>query len=98
MRALSPDIPPDVAHVIRGLPPDVKRSVKQAIRALSQDPQIGTPLIGELTGLWKYRARRFRIVYEVDQARGKLRIAAVGHRKGIYEELTEAMRRSPSKR
>jgi hypothetical protein len=37
--------------------------------------------------------RRFRIVYAVDRAGGALRIAAVGHRKQVYDELTEAMRR-----
>ena len=98
MRALSPDIPPHVAAVIRRLPPDVKRSVKQALRALVRNPQIGAPLIGELAGLWKYRVRRFRIVYEVNRAHGVVRIVAVGHRKGIYDEVTEAVRRLPRTR
>lgn len=94
MRWLAPDIPPHVAEVIRRLPPDVKRSVKQAIRALAQNPQIGAPLIGDLAGLWKYRVRRFRIVYEVERARRALRIVAVGHRAVIYDELSQAARRS----
>ncbi len=90
MRLLAPDIPPHVAGVIRRLPPDVKRSVKQAIRALAQKPQIGAPLIGDLAGLWKYRVRRFRIVYQVDRARRALLIVAVGHRTVIYDELSQA--------
>lgn len=93
MRSLAPDIPPHVADVIRSLPPDVKRSVKQAIRAIVQEPEIGAPLIGELTGFWKFRVRRFRVVYEVDRARGALRIVAIGHRSVIYDELSEAARR-----
>jgi mRNA interferase RelE/StbE len=93
MRVLSADIPPHVAEVIRRLPPDVKRSVRQAVCALVRNPQIGTPLIGELAGLWKYRVRRFRIVYEVNRAHGAVRIVAVGHRRGIYDEVTEAVRR-----
>jgi mRNA interferase RelE/StbE len=87
MRLLAPDIPPHVAAVIRRLPPDVKLSVKQAIRALAENPGIGTPLIGDLAGFWKYRVRRFRIVYEVDRSRRALRIIAVGHRTVIYDEL-----------
>ena len=94
MRLLAPDIPPHVADVIRRLPPDVKHSVKQAIRALAQTFQIGTPLIGDLAELWKYRARRFRIAYEVDRARRALRIVTVGHRAVIYDELSQAARRS----
>lgn len=94
MRPLSPDIPPHVAQVIRRLPPEVKHGVKQAIRALARDPQIGAPLIGDLAGFWKYRVRRFRVVYEVDRARRALRVVAVGHRNVIYEQLSEAMRRA----
>ncbi|MBI1814017.1 MAG: type II toxin-antitoxin system RelE/ParE family toxin [Deltaproteobacteria bacterium] len=96
MRLLAPDIPPHVSDVIRRLPPDVKHSVKQAIRALAQSPQIGAPLIGELASLWKYRVRRFRIVYEVDRAHRALRIVAVGHRAVIYDELSQSAKRKPS--
>ena len=63
MPVFRPDVPPHVAEVIRHLPPDLKRGVKHAIRALSMDPFSGEPLVRELEGLWKYRVRRFRIVY-----------------------------------
>ena len=51
MAAYRPDIPPHIVEVIRHLPPDVKRSVKQALRSLSADPLVGTPLKRELLGL-----------------------------------------------
>ena len=86
MAIYRPDIPPHVAAAIRGLAPDVKRGVRAAIRALSADPRHGEPLRGELTGLWKYRVRRFRIVYAIDRASRALRIHAVGHRRSIYDE------------
>ena len=87
MRRLPPEIPPHVAAVVRQLPPDLKRGVRAALRALSEDPGLGEPLRGELEGLWKYRVRRFRIVYAVDRRRGRLRIMAIGHRRAVYEEL-----------
>ena len=87
MAAFRPDIPPEVAEVIRHLPPDVKRGVKHALRALSVDPDSGEPLRRELEGLWKYRVRRFRIVYAIDRSQGTIRIVAVGHRRWIYEEV-----------
>ncbi len=93
MRPFAADIPPHVAEAIRRLPPDIKKTVKQAIRALVQDPAIGAPLVGDLAGLWKYRARRFRIVYEVDRRGRTLRIVAVGHRAAIYAELSRRPRR-----
>jgi mRNA-degrading endonuclease RelE of RelBE toxin-antitoxin system len=93
MAGYRPDIPPHVAAVLRHLPPDVKRGVKAAIRALSADPAGGEPLQGELKGLMKYRVKRFRVVYQLDRARRVLRIVAVGHRRAVYEELADAIRR-----
>ena len=66
MSSFRPDIPPHVAEVIRSLHPDLKRSIKAAIRGIAADPECGEPLIRELDGLWKYRVRRFRIVYAID--------------------------------
>lgn len=81
------DIPPHVAEVIRHLPPDVKRGVKAALRALAADPGRGDPLVRELEGLWKYRVRRFRVVYAIDRRTRLIRVVAVGHRRRIYEDV-----------
>lgn len=87
-----PRIPPHVAGIIRHLPPDVKRGVKAAIRVLSNNPAAGEPLQRELEGLWKYRVKRFRVVYAVDRQRRILRVMAVGHRRAVYEELADLVR------
>jgi len=88
-----PDIPPHVAEVIRSLHPDLKRSVKAAIRGIATDPECGEPLLRELDGLWKYRVRRFRIVYSIDRKKRVIRLMAVGHRRHVYEELTVRLTR-----
>ena len=98
MPVFRPVIPPHVAAVIRRLHPDLKRSVKQAIRSLSRDPLSGEPLLRELEGLRKYAVRRFRIVYAVDRERRIVRIYAVGHRREIYDDLAEKIRRSKDRR
>mgnify|MGYP001588876067 FL=1 len=97
MAVFRPDIPPHVAEVVRRLPPDLKRSVKQALRALCSDPFSGEPLLRELAGLRKYRVRRFRIVYGIDRGRRLLRIFAVGHRREIYEQVADQLRRTPAR-
>jgi mRNA interferase RelE/StbE len=103
MAVYRPDIPPRVAEIVRHLPPDVKRSVKQALRALSADPFAGAPLMRELSGLWKFKVRRFRIIYEVERKARVIRIFAIGHRREVYEELADRLRqvarcaRSPSR-
>ncbi len=87
MPRFAPDVPPHVAEIIRQLPPGIKRGVKQALRALSADPDAGEPLRGELEGLWRYRVRRFRIVYRPDKTRRVLEVFAVGPRRTIYEQV-----------
>jgi mRNA interferase RelE/StbE len=88
-----PDIPPHVAEVIPSLHPDLKRSIKAAVRGIATDPECGEPLLRELDGLWKYRVRRFRIVYAIDRKKRVIRLMAVGHRRHVYEELTVRLTR-----
>ena len=89
MAPFRPDLAPHVAEIPRHLPADLKRIVKSALRALATDPRAGEPLIRELEGFWKYRVKRFRIVYAIHTGRRTVRILAVGHRKRIYEQLVE---------
>ena len=88
------DIPPQVAEVIRSLHPELKRSVKFAVRAIAANPECGEPLRRELEGLWKFRVRRFRVVYSVGRKKRTIRVMAVGHRRRMYEELAEELKRS----
>jgi mRNA interferase RelE/StbE len=87
------DIPPHMPEILRHLPPELKRPIRSALRALSVDPALGEPLVRELEGLWKYRVRRFRILYAVNRRSRVLRVYAVGHRRTIYEEVAAAVRR-----
>jgi mRNA interferase RelE/StbE len=80
------------------LPPDVKRSIKQALRSLTTDPFSGAPLIRELSGLWKFKVRRFRIIYEVARQARVIRIFAIGHRREVYEELADRLRQGARKK
>jgi mRNA interferase RelE/StbE len=70
----------------------LKRGVEQALRSLSADPFGGTPLVGELTGLWRIKVRQFRIIYELDPKARLVRIFAIGHRREIYEEVADRLR------
>jgi mRNA interferase RelE/StbE len=72
----------------------LKRSIKAAVRAIASDPECGEPLLRELDGLWKYRVRRFRIVYALERKTRVIRLIAVGHRRNVYEELSARVRRT----
>ena len=91
MAIYRPDIPPHVAEIVRHLPPELKQGIKQALRSLSADPFAGTPLIGELTGLWRVKVRRFRIVYELDRKARMIRVFAIGHRPEVYEDVADRL-------
>jgi mRNA interferase RelE/StbE len=93
MKPFQPIIPPHVAEIILPLHPDLKQSIKAAIRAIAADLVYGEPLHRELEVLRTYRVRRFRIIYAVDHKTGAVRLMAVGHRRSIYEELTERIRK-----
>lgn len=91
MPMFRPDIPPHVSEIIRHLSPDLKGSIKAAIRSLCVNPNEGEPLVKELEGLWKYRVKRFRIVYTIDRRHKVIRVMAIGHRRSVYEEVTERL-------
>jgi len=87
------EIPPHVADSIRHLPPDVRGAVKAALRGLASNPDLGELLGGDLEGLRKFRVRRYRVVYAADRRARIVRIFAIGHRRGIYDEVVERTRR-----
>jgi mRNA-degrading endonuclease RelE of RelBE toxin-antitoxin system len=93
MAVYRPDIPPHIAEIIQHLAPEPKRGSKQALRSLSSDPFAGVPLLGELDGLWRIKVRRFRIIYELDRRARLVRIFAIGHRREVYEEAVNRLRR-----
>lgn len=78
--------------MLRRLPPGIKRAVKSAIREVVANPLAGEPLHAELEGSWKYRVRKFRLIYRVDRANRLLNILALGERGSVYEEVAELLR------
>ena len=61
------------------------------VDALSERPDIGTPLRRELDGLWSARVGRYRVVYR--WSRSRVDVVAVGPRTTIYEESARLLRR-----
>jgi mRNA interferase RelE/StbE len=94
MPGRQPVIPPEVAEVIRHLSASIKRSIKAAIRAIGANPSAGEPLHRGLEGHWKFRVRRYRVIYRIDRRSNTVRIFAVGERRSIYEDVAAELRRS----
>jgi len=53
--------------------------------ALAEGPhRVGTPLVGELSGLWSARRGDYRIVHEIDDTAGVVLVHRVQHRRDAY--------------
>jgi mRNA interferase RelE/StbE len=89
------EISSEAADTIRTLPPEVKRQIKQALVHLTEFPSAGKPLTDDLAGLHSYRARRFRIVYQLTASERRLLVLYVGHRKTAYEDLSRRLKPPP---
>jgi addiction module RelE/StbE family toxin len=62
------------------------RRLDAVIRQLGDDPRLGKPLRGELSGKWSLRAGEYRIIYTVDEGEKTLTLLSVGHRKAVYKK------------
>jgi mRNA interferase RelE/StbE len=89
------EVSSEAVDIIRTLPPEVKRQIKQALVHLTEFPGAGKPLTEELAGLHSYRARRFRIVYQLTSSERRLLVLHVGHRKTVYEEISRRLKPPP---
>ncbi|MBU2104528.1 MAG: type II toxin-antitoxin system RelE/ParE family toxin [Nanoarchaeota archaeon] len=62
-----------------------KRQIGKKIEELKQNPELGKPLTGKLSGLWSLRIGKFRVLYQVRKNELIILILKIGHRKNIYE-------------
>ena len=54
--------------------------------ATNEDPRrFGKPLSHDLTGLWRYRLRNYRMICNIENDRLTVLVVRAGHRKHIYE-------------
>lgn len=67
------------------LPKNGKEQVLKGLEKVALDPYGGTKLLGKLTGLWRWRMGKYRVIYEIDENEGNLIFLDVGLRKTIYE-------------
>lgn len=68
-------------------------SRKQILKYLSQvlarvdDPRLlGKALVGNYSGLWRYRTGHFRILCQINDEKLVVLVLKVGHRKEVYRD------------
>ena len=70
---------------IEKLHPDLKSVIRSKLDKLRIDPFDGKRLERELSGYRSLSAKRFRIIYRVNDESRSLEIHYIGHRRDIYE-------------
>jgi mRNA interferase RelE/StbE len=64
--------------------PKMGTRVGNAIDELSQNPEIGIALRGDLKGLFKHRIGTYRVIYEIVKSKLVITVIDIGHRKEVY--------------
>jgi mRNA interferase RelE/StbE len=62
----------------------IKKRIFNKFQELEKNPQLGVPLTGNLTGLWKLRIGDYRAIYEIKNQELLIHILKLGHRKNVY--------------
>ncbi len=58
---------------------------------LQENPYFGKGLEKELSGYLSIRARRFRVIYKINENDQAIEVHFIGHRKDIYQLFKEAI-------
>ncbi len=62
----------------------IKDYLRQKIEQLDDPRQLGSPLTGTLSKLWRYRVGNYRLICDLQDDTLIILLVRIGHRKNIY--------------
>ena len=71
-------------RALKKLDCSVRKKIFGKIKKLKENPFIGKPLSGNLSGLMKLRYDKYRIIYRIRTQELEIIVLDIGHRKNIY--------------
>lgn len=71
------------------LHPNIKKQIKSILKTLYSDPYLGKELKDELVDFRSMKMKRYRAIYKVNDENRMVIVYAIGHRRDIYEIVTE---------
>ena len=80
------------AEMFNNLHPDIKKQLKTTLKELYKSPYMGKSLQNELIDFRSLKIKCYRIVYQFDDRNKTIIVYAIGHRRDIYEVITELVR------
>jgi mRNA interferase RelE/StbE len=70
---------------LKKLDSNVQEEMLNKIEKLKNNPELGKPLVGNLSGLWKLRYDKYRIIYQIKKQELIILVLNIVHRKNIYD-------------
>ena len=87
MKRLTIRFTPEAARILSKLHPENKKLIKEALQAIRKAPYSGTNLHEERSDLKSYHAKRYRILYKVNESEHAIEVYFIGHRRDVYEQF-----------
>lgn len=79
---------PSAIRQLAKLPRDLQRRVKDATEALRDSPRPTGTIKVKNADEWRIRVGNYRVTFAVDDARRRVTVAWVGHRRDAYRDLS----------
>ena len=80
---------PAASRMFNSLHPTIKKQLKSTLRGLYENPYLGKELRDELINFRSLKIKRYRAICQIDNQNKEAIVYAVGHRRDIYEIVTE---------
>ncbi len=80
------------AEAFKNLHPEIRKQLKAGLKELADNPYAGKELHDDLSEFRSYRIKRYRIIYMIHGGENLLKVYMIGHRKEIYDLVSEFMR------
>jgi mRNA interferase RelE/StbE len=74
----------DLSRLDKPVQREIARYLQTRIATAADPRSFGHALGHELSGLWRYRVRDYRIICKLEETRLVILVIAIGHRRNIY--------------
>ena len=71
----------------RSIQQQILRFLRQRIATDENPRRLGSPLAGDLHGLWRYRVGAHRLICRIEDDRLIVLVLVVGHRREVYRRI-----------
>lgn len=62
----------------------IRDYLRERVQPLDDPRQLGKPLQGQMSELWRYRVGDYRLVVQIEDERVCVLVVRIGHRKEVY--------------